>query len=197
MQKTSFKRLNTTNHGFTLIELMVTISIAAVIATIALPNLNTFITKMRVDNEISQLYRLLLLARNTAVNYQQNVVVCPLNNTSICTSDWHKEISVFIDDNNDKIFTPSDEELIIRIKDEIKAQDKLQYGLGRTQILFEATGRTHGWGANGTFKYCPKEGEEYARGIVVSTSGRFYASSDINNDGIDEVRSGAQIKCRN
>ena len=196
MSKTSTKRTSPVKNGFTLIELMVTIGLAAIISTIALPNFTAFTTKIRVDNEISQLYRLLLLARNTAVNYQQNVVVCPLNNASECTSDWHKEISVFIDDNNDKKFTPSAEEIIIRIKDEIKIQDKLEYGLGRTQILFEATGRTHGWGANGTFKYCAKEGKEFSRGIVVSTSGRFYSTSDINNDGIDEVRSGKKIKCR-
>ncbi|MCI2283147.1 prepilin-type N-terminal cleavage/methylation domain-containing protein [Colwellia sp. MSW7] len=65
-------------QGFTLIEIMVAISIVAIMTTIALPSLNTFIVKMRVDNEISELQRLLLTARNLAINTGKNTTVCPL-----------------------------------------------------------------------------------------------------------------------
>ena len=64
--------------GFTLIELMVGISIVAILVTIGLPAINDFSIKMRVDGEISQINRLLLTARNTAINNEVSVTVCPL-----------------------------------------------------------------------------------------------------------------------
>lgn len=65
--------------GFTLIELMISIAITSILASIAMPNLNAYLTQLRVDNEISALHRLLFTARNTAINTRLPVTVCPLN----------------------------------------------------------------------------------------------------------------------
>ena len=85
--------------GFSLIELMVAIAVAAILSAIALPRLNVFLIQMRVDNEVSELQRLLLTARNMAINTGKNTTVCPLSGTS-CTTNWHNEISVFTNDAN-------------------------------------------------------------------------------------------------
>ena len=53
--------------GFTLLEVLFTIAILAVISTIAMPKISDFIIATRVDNEISSLHRLILNARNAAV----------------------------------------------------------------------------------------------------------------------------------
>jgi len=182
--------------AFTLIELMVSISIVSILTSIALPNLNEFRVKMRVDSEISQIQRLLLTARNQAINTQFPVTLCPLNTQNQCNTQWDKEISVFIDLNNNNIYEPLNNETLIRTKSIIFDGDKLQYGLGRNRIKYAPTGRTTGWGSNGTFKYCPKNNEEQSRAIVISTSGRLYISGDIDNDGKDETRNGREIACR-
>jgi len=182
--------------GFTLIELMISISIVAILTAIAYPNLNAFLSQMRVDNEISVLHRLLFSARNAAINNALPTTVCPLNDQNKCSTQWQNEISVFIDLNNNNTYDPTNNEIILRTKSAIKSDDKLQYGLWRSRIIYAPTGRTSGWGSNGTFKYCPKGYPEKSRAIRIATSGRLYTSSDIDQDGRDEVRNGSEINCR-
>ncbi|NQZ24097.1 MAG: type II transport protein [Colwellia sp.] len=179
--------------GFTLVELMITIAIAAILMAIALPNFSSFLVQTRVDNEISQLQRLLLSARNTAINAEQNVTICPLNSSNTCDDNWHNEISVFIDIDRDKVYEPAADERIIIVKGAIDNNDKLQYG--QDSIIYTPTGSISGGVSASPFMYCPKDYDDKSRGITVSTSGRSYVSSDTDNDNIDEDRSGNEITC--
>ena len=183
-------------RGFTLVELMVSCSILLILIMIAVPNFNEFITKFRVDSQITQLHRLLLITRNSAINYNQDVTLCPLNESLACTVNWQNELSVFIDFNDNGILNPNSNEKVIKVKTAVKSGVQLQYGLNRNKVKFSATGRTTGWGSNGTFKVCPKKDVQFSRAIIVATSGRFYLSSDTDDDGKDENRSGAEIVCR-
>lgn len=180
--------------GMTLIELMLGIGITSILTTIALPSLNDFIVQLRVDNEISRLARLLLTARNHAINNDSNVIICPLGNSSACTSNWHEELSVFIDNNANKKFDSANGEVLITTKSPVKHGDILIYAKNRTKITYQATGHLFGL-SNGTFRYCPKDHQDKSRGIVISRSGRFYASTDSNLDGKDEKRSKEVISC--
>ena len=178
--------------GFTLIELMVSVSITSILLTIAIPNFSDFIVRMRVDNEISQLHRLLLITRNAAINSGQNAIICPLNRSLKCTDQWQNELSVFIDSNQNKEFDAKEE--VIKIRAEIVSGDQLVYGKRRNKITFSPTGQLSGL-ANGTFRYCPKDHKNKSRGIVIARSGRIYQSSDNNHDGIDENRGNKKITC--
>lgn len=179
-------------RAFTLVELMVSVSITSILAAIAIPNYSDFIVQMRVDNEISQLHRMLLITRNSAINSGHKAILCPLNNSFQCTTQWQNELSVFIDANSSKAFDAG--EKIITIKEAINSGDSLVYGKGRDKITFKPTGHLSGL-ANGTFRYCPKTHRNRARGIIIARSGRFYQSKDINNDGIEENRSYKKITC--
>ena len=188
--KLSFKH----THAFTLIELLISISITSILTTIAFTSLEDFIVEMRVDNEISQLHRVLLITRNSAINAGQKAILCPLNASFECTTQWHNELSVFIDTNDNKRFDQNKNEKILRIKEAITTDDILVYGKGRNKVTFKPTGQLSGL-ANGTFRYCPKNHENKARGIIVARSGRMYQSADINNDGLDENRSYKKMVC--
>ncbi|MBU2869162.1 GspH/FimT family pseudopilin [Colwellia sp. E2M01] len=177
----------------TLIELMISISITSIFTSIAVPNFNDFITQLRVDNEISRLTRLLLVARNYAINNQANVIICPLKGSK-CSTQWHEDLSVFIDLNGNKKFDEADGELIITTKAAITSGDTLLYAKSRDKITYQATGHLFGL-SNGTFRYCPKAHKEKSRGLVVARSGRLYATTDLNNDGRDETRSNVIIEC--
>ncbi len=188
------QKYNNQNHsGFTLVELMITIAIAAILMAIALPNFSSFLVQTRVDNEISQLQRLLLSARNTAINAEQTVTICPLSSSNTCDTNWHNEISVFIDIDSDKVYEPASDERIISVKGAIDNNDKLQYG--QDSIIYTPTGSISGGVSASPFKYCPKGYTDKSRGITVSTSGRSYVTSDTDNDNIDEDRAGSEITC--
>jgi type IV fimbrial biogenesis protein FimT len=181
--------------GFTLLETLITIAILISLTTLAIPSFADFTVKRRVDNEISALQRLLLLARNHAVNQERFVTICPLTPLGQCSSDWHNELSVFYDDNKNKQLDTSSAETLIKEKVAIKPGDKLQYAQGRTALIYAPSGRLAIWGGNGTFRYCPKNHSNKSRGIVISGAGRFYLTTDQNFDGIDENRSGREIIC--
>ncbi|QBG35339.1 GspH/FimT family pseudopilin [Litorilituus sediminis] len=180
--------------GMTLIELLVSVAIISVLSFIAIPNLQPFIVKLRVDNEISNLHRALLKARNHAINSGNIVTLCPLNANNECTTLWQNELSVFADLNNNLILDEADGERILISKAAIKTSDKLVYGRYRTRVSYHPDGHLSGL-SNGTFRYCPKGFEQFSRAIVIARSGRLYTSSDIDNDGIEETRSNNEITC--
>jgi type IV fimbrial biogenesis protein FimT/type IV fimbrial biogenesis protein FimU len=179
-------------QGFTLIELMVSIAIVAILSTIALPSMGEFLVKMRVDNEISEVQRLLLTARNMAINPGKNTTICPLT-SGACTNNWGNEISVFTNSDNslatNNSFAAPDE--LIKVKGEIKSGDKLQYT--ENSIIYTPDGRLLTTSTN--FRYCPKDKTNLSKGISISLSGRSYKSSDTDNDGKDEDSSGNEIIC--
>ena len=180
-------------NGFTLLESMLSLAILMTLTSIAVPSFLDLTIKLRVDKEISILYRLLLITRNTAINSGIDTTLCPLVNNA-CTDDWSLPLYVFLDKNNNKQFEPQNNEKFISMKEAISVNDKLQYGKNRVGITYTATGHLSGWGQNGTFKYCPKNHMEKSRGVVVATSGRVYKSYQ-SSTGKDKNRSGTIIIC--
>ena len=179
-------------RGFTLVEVIVSIAVMGIISAIALPSMSNFLVKMRVDNEISEIQRLLLTARNMAINTGKNTTVCPLSDGT-CTSNWEDEISVFTNSSNtsDNDKYDSTTEDLVKTKTAIKSGDTLEYS--QTSVIYAPTGRLLTTAAS--FSYCPKGEADRSRGIDISVSGRSYTSSDTDSDDKDEDRNGNEISC--
>lgn len=178
-------------QGFTLIELLISVSIVGVLLMVALPNLSSYLVKSRVDNEISELHRLILTARNAAINSGKNVTLCPLSSSNVCGTNWQNELSVFNNTADNTKFDSATEQ-IIKIRAKIATGDTLK--LSQTSLVYSPTGRLIS-GNNSVFTYCPKDYADLARGIDISLSGRVYASQDTDNDDKDEDRSGNEFSC--
>ena len=178
------KLITTKNQtlGFSLIELLVTIAVAAVVLAIALPSLGSFTTQMRVDNEISALQRLLLTTRNTAINSGQNATLCPLQADDTCedTTDWTGRIGIVSIDG------------LIKEREAIQGGDKLDFTFN--SVTYTPSGQLSNNNI-GTFSYCPKGSNDFSRGIDLSLAGRTYLSSDINGDGKEQDRNNNNIEC--
>ena len=68
-------------RGFTLVELMVTIAVLAIIATIAVPSFSQQISRQSLDNSAREILSALNEGRSRAVALRSSVIVCP-NKTS-------------------------------------------------------------------------------------------------------------------
>ena len=75
MKATINSSLGIKNIGFTLIELMVTIAVLAIIVTIAAPNISTHLANSRVTSTASSLSNALKEAKAESVIRRQNVTV--------------------------------------------------------------------------------------------------------------------------
>ncbi|PVZ11313.1 MULTISPECIES: GspH/FimT family pseudopilin [unclassified Pseudomonas] len=82
--------------GFTLVELIVTVAVLAIVAAIAVPSFITMMARGRADTETSDFYRALNYARLEAINRGVNVRVAPDNNS---TGTWAGILNVFLASN--------------------------------------------------------------------------------------------------
>ncbi len=161
--------------GFTIIELLVAITIAGVLSAIAMPSLNDILVRMRVDNEVNEMHRLLLTARNSAINTGLNTTVCPLDAYQTCTDNWENTISVFT--NTTTTTNKMDgTDILIKIKEAVKSNDTLELSTAEA-IIYSPTGRTISGNAN-QLTYCPDGYLNESNGIDISTSGRSYVGTE-------------------
>jgi type IV fimbrial biogenesis protein FimT len=179
--------------GVTLLELMITISILAIVLTVVAPNIGTFLIKNRVTSEINGVSGVIQYARHISIDQQTVVTLCPSDDYETCTTDWNDPKIVFIDENGDGDRTPggaNPEELLVST-DPVSDATKMT-GPGNS-ITFTENGA-----ASETFSLlvCPQSNEaEYARAINVSLQGRVRISKDSDDDGIHEDTDGDALTC--
>lgn len=82
------------NGGFTLIELMVTVAIFAIIAAIAAPAMQAMVTAGRLSGASEELVTALQLARSEAIRRNAPVTVCSSADGVTCSGsgDWSRWI---------------------------------------------------------------------------------------------------------
>lgn len=81
----SHERPSRAGRGFTLVELMVTLGIAALLMAIGAPQLRTFLQKQQVKADVDRLASAVRLARSEAMKRSGIVTICPLNNADDAT----------------------------------------------------------------------------------------------------------------
>ena len=88
--------------GFTLIELMVVVAIAALLQSLAAPSFRGFVNSMRLTAAVNSLFTSLLLARSEAIKRNGRAVVCKSVTGEACvtTGGWEQGWIVFHDANN-------------------------------------------------------------------------------------------------
>lgn len=69
----------TSMAGFTVIELLVTVMVLAILATIAAPNMTAFILSTRVRGAATDLYSALIFARSEAIKRNANIDIVPIS----------------------------------------------------------------------------------------------------------------------
>ena len=92
--------------GFTLLELMVTVSIMAIIAGIAVPSYRSLIEGNLLRTNSQTFYASLVLARSEAVKNNQPVALCKSTNQTSCATSgtWDGGWLVYLDANSNSSF---------------------------------------------------------------------------------------------
>ena len=88
------------SNGFTLMELMVTLVIATLLATVAIPSFNGLIKKNRISTYTNNLVTSLALARSEAVKRGTQISLCASSNGTNCTNTSFQQGWIVFTDQN-------------------------------------------------------------------------------------------------
>jgi type IV fimbrial biogenesis protein FimT len=90
------------NAGFTLIELMVVLAVAALLQSVAAPAVSALIDSVRVASAVNSLLSSFLLAPSEAIKRNTHAVVCKSVSGESCTTSggWEQGWIVLHDVNN-------------------------------------------------------------------------------------------------
>ncbi len=91
------------SKGFTLIELMVTVAIAAILLMVAVPSMVTFKRNAELTSATNNLLSAINAARGEAMKRGMNAMVVPTNNGT----DWNTGWVVFVDKNRTQAYDGS------------------------------------------------------------------------------------------
>ena len=131
--------------GFTLIELMITLAVLAILLLVAVPNFGSFVAQSRLDSVKNKLVSSVALARSEAIKRGVAVAICrknadpaqTCNGTAVTGSkDWSNGWMVFLDEDDNQ--TPTAAE-IIKVYGEIDDSSTIQFSLGDV-IIFDNLG---------------------------------------------------------
>jgi type IV fimbrial biogenesis protein FimT len=188
-KKTQKITLQSRLKGTTLIELMVVVSILAILGTVGVPSFLSILTKSRITSETNQLNGLIRFARFKAIENEQLTVLCPTSNYSLCNEGWNAPKMVFIDANHNNERDPQEPMLMSMPKSNNNNQI---YSRNRALKFYES-GIT---ASPASVRICPDSKEaKYAKLLTVSLQGKIKLSRDRNGDGIHENSAGVALSC--
>lgn len=176
------------NSGFTLIELMVTISVLAILLSIAVPSFQSFVLNSRLTATTNDLASALAVARSEAVKRATRVTVCKSANSGAASptcstgANWQDGWIVFVDGATAGTVDGTDSGNILRV-----FQPTVSNGIAISSganfddwLSYLATGVSQGGGGGGLpndtftvdFATCPNPATNMARELRVNSTGR-------------------------
>lgn len=159
---------HTRHYGFSLYELLVTISVAAVVLALGIPSFADVLAKQRQRAEVNALFHAVHLAKKESVVRNRVVSVCASRDLEQCdsTTDWSGGWLIF--DNLDRDEPPAVDpgEAILHRH---TVDSRVQLRSNRRGYTFRSTQKR---ATNGTIVACDRNGLISPRALVISYTGR-------------------------
>jgi len=163
--------------GFTLVELLVVLTVLVILQSLAVPSFVGTINSMRLTTAANALFSSLLLARSEAIKRDARVVVCKSGDGVVCATSggWEQGWMVFHDANNNAARDVG-EVLLLRQQALPPTVRLTGNGLVESYVSYTSAGSTRytsGAFQAGTFTACTllQTGGD-ARQIVLNMTGR-------------------------
>lgn len=192
--------------GFTIIELMITVAVIAVMLTIAVPSFGNLVQNNRMTTNVNDIIATFTLARSEAIKRSQRVTLCPVADADACgaaltpaacacsgANTWETGFIAFADTDGDAVVDAG--ETIIKVLGSPGNNVTIRSVTAEynTSLTYLANSIVNG--SAGTLKVCDSRGATQARGVRINTTGRVRVTTDANDDGTHEDHTGTALTC--
>lgn len=155
--------------GFTLLEMMVTVAIVAILAGIGVPSMAVWLKDNRIESEANSLATLLSYARTEAVTRNGVVTLA----TAAGGSDWSGDIQLYLDvSGGNSAFDSAGGDLLIRSYSSSSSLDIQGSTAAANYISFQSRGRLSEGGNTVALSVCDDRGATHGKTISINLIGR-------------------------
>jgi len=154
-------------RGFTLLDLVITLSVAAILLSLSVPSFSTAIQNNRMVTQVNELNTALSLARSEAVKRNDTITLCQSSNGTSCTGSWQNGWIVFVDGDSDGTVDAGDE--VLHVHGDLPGNISVAFSAAR--VIYTGTGLATD-GANGTFTVCDEVNRAKPRRLSLGPTGR-------------------------
>jgi type IV fimbrial biogenesis protein FimT len=135
-------------HGFTLVELLITILVASLLMALAVPAFHSFVENNRLAASTNQIVTALAVARSEAIHRRETVTLCSSTDTAAAvptcavSASWETGWIAFTDRNGNGVYEPLavPPEVLLRVWEGIPTGHTLTATGGMTQVRFDRLG---------------------------------------------------------
>ena len=180
------------SKGFSLIELMIVLSIAGIVLMTGVPAFTTTISDNRLSSQAKNIRSSIALARSEAAKRSNfTITLCPTLDGTSCieSASWDSGWIVLVDLDGDRVLDPDDGDRVVRHQNKLSGDNTLRtIGFDSANFLqFSSDGMPS---SSGTFIVCDKRGTSSAKAVIISVAGQTRLAVDENSDGISNSHNG-------
>lgn len=157
------------SQGLTLVELMVTVSLAGILLGVAAPAFSSLWLDSQRTVAVNALVHGIFLARSTAITRNHEVTICRTSDGQTCSNqmdDWQRGWLVFVNLDRDDPPVRDGSEPLLAVQ---AAWDNGSITSNRRSYSFRPYQHRV---VNGTVVFCDRRGSTEARAVIINTAGR-------------------------